>query len=54
MLKRLIISVTATLVIAAATVATWQILKSTNEAQRARIAESESRLPAPSSSATST
>ncbi len=43
MLKRLIISVTATLVIAAATVATWQILKSTNEAQRARIAESESR-----------
>lgn len=42
MLKRLVISVTATLAIAAATVVTWQILENTNEAQKARIAESES------------
>ena len=42
MLKRLVISVLATVAIAAATVVTWQILKSTDEAQKARIAESES------------
>lgn len=42
MLKRFVISVLATLAIAAATVVTWQILKNTHDAQRARIAESES------------
>ncbi len=42
MLKRLVISILATLAIAAATVVTWQILKNTDEAQKARIAESES------------
>ncbi|HEX2138691.1 MAG TPA: ATP-binding protein, partial [Woeseiaceae bacterium] len=42
MLKRFVISVLAMLAIAAATIVTWQILKSTHDAQRARIAESES------------
>ncbi len=42
MLKRLVISVLATLAIAAATIVTWQILKNTDEAQKARIAASES------------
>lgn len=42
MLKRLVISALATVAIAAATVVTWQILKNTDEAQKARIAESES------------